>query len=192
MKFNKKLVFLLTLCLAFSLPMLLSTSTLYYEKIGIKLSEYFFDIFHKNTLSDTYERTNMTNMTKVKLIAIADSYEKDFFDHFPEQGLFLGKTDVALDRFTDHSLSALKQWREKEEQYLQQLNQLTVSDLANSPEHITYLLLKEHLENSIADRLSKNELWDVDPLDGWHNKLTMIAEKQPTNTPEYQKMALTR
>ena len=192
MKINKKLVFLLTLYLAFFLPILLSNSTLYYERIGIKLSEYFFNISHKYTLSDTYERTNMTNLTKVKLTKIADSYEKDFFDHFPEQGLFWGKTDVALDRFADHSLSALKHWRVKEEQFLQQLNQLPVADLIDSPEHITYLLLKEYLENNIADRLAKNELWDVDPLDGWHNKLTMIAEKQPVDTLAYQNLAIAR
>lgn len=134
----------------------------------------------------------MTFSTKTQLMAIADDYEKAFFEHFPENGLFWGKTDVALDRFTDHSLPALKQWREKEELFLNQLNQLTEADLTGSSEHITYLLLKEHLENNIADRISKNELWDVDPLDGWHNKLTMIAEKQPVNTPEYQNLALAR
>lgn len=134
----------------------------------------------------------MTYSTKAQLIKIANNYEKAYFDHFPEYGLFWGKTDIALDRFTDHSLSALRLWQDKEEFFLNQLNQLTATDLTGSPEHITYLLLKEHLENNIADRISKNELWDVDPLDGWHNKLTMIAEKQPTSTPEYQQMALAR
>ncbi len=134
----------------------------------------------------------MTHSTKTQLIAIADLYEKSFFDHFPEQGLFWGKTDVALDKFTDHSLSALRQWQEKEDQFLNQLNQLAEADLSHNPEHITYLLLKQHLENNIADRICKNELWFVDPLLGWHNTLTMTAEKQPTNTPEYQRMALTR
>ncbi len=134
----------------------------------------------------------MTPSTKVHLIQIADDYEKAFFDHFPEQGLFWGKTDVALDKFTDHSLSALHQWQKKEELFLHQLNQLTATDLTETPEHITYLLLKEHLENNIADRLSKNELWDINPLDGWHNRLTMIAEKQPVNTAAEQQLALTR
>ena len=134
----------------------------------------------------------MTNFTKAQLIIIADNYAKAFFDHFPEQGLFWGKTDVALDKFTDHSLSALRQWQEKEELFLRQLNQLSETDLGNSPEHVTYLLLKQHLENNIADRISKNELWSVDPLGGWHNMLTITAEKQPTNSPEYQRFALIR
>lgn len=134
----------------------------------------------------------MTNSAKAQLITIADSFEKAYFDHFPEQGLFWGKVDVAIDRFTDHSLTALQQWHAKEEQFLHQLNQLPEADLSHSTEHITYLLLKQHLENNIADRICKNELWSIDPLLGWHNTLTMAAEKQPTNTPEHLQAALTR
>lgn len=134
----------------------------------------------------------MTQSTKAHLIQIADNYEKAFFDHFPEQALFWGKAEVDLDRFTDHSVKALKKWHEKENQFLNQLNQLSEADLADSSEHTTYLLLKEQLQNNIATRICKNELWSVNPLDGWHNTLTMVAEKQPTNTPEYRQMALTR
>jgi len=90
----------------------------------------------------------MTPSTKAQLISIADNYETAFFNHFPEQGLFWGKTEVALDRFTDHSLSARKQWQEKEDQFLTQLKQLNETDLTDSSEHITYLLLKQHLENN--------------------------------------------
>jgi uncharacterized protein (DUF885 family) len=134
----------------------------------------------------------MTNSTKLQLITIADNYEKAYFDHFPEQAQFWGKAGVGLDMFTDHSLSALQQWHLKEDQILHQLNQLNEEDLSNSTEHTTYLLLKQHLENNIADRVCKNELWSIDPLLGWHNVLTRAAEKQPTNTPEYQQMALSR
>ncbi len=134
----------------------------------------------------------MTHSSKTQLITIADNYEKAYFDHFPEQGLFWGKTEVALDRFTDHSLSARKKWQESEDQFLMQLQQLNEADLFNSSEHITYLLLKQHLENNITERICKNELWSIDPLLGWHNELSMVASKQPSHTLEYQKMALTR
>lgn len=134
----------------------------------------------------------MTQSTQAELKNIADNYEKAYFDHFPEQGQMWGKTDIALDRFTDPSLSALQEWHKKEDHFLQQLNQLPETDLIDSSEHTTYLLLKQHLENNIADRISKNALWSIDPLFGWHNRLSMIAEKQPTDTPEHQQMALTR
>ena len=134
----------------------------------------------------------MTQSTIDQLNSIANSYEKEFFNHFPEHGLFWGKTDIPLDRFTDHSLSALENWNKKEDAFLFQLNKLPESELSNTPEHITYLLLKQHLENNIADRISKNELWSVDPLQGWHNMLTMIADKQPIETLEQQKKALIR
>lgn len=134
----------------------------------------------------------MTHDTKAKLRAIADGFEKDYFDHFPEQGLFWGKTDIPLDRFTDHSLRSHQEWQNLENNFLNELNKLDEVDLTNSSEHITFLLLKEHLENNIADRVCRNELWSVDPLFGWHNILTMVAEKQPVNTPEYQNLALSR
>ena len=134
----------------------------------------------------------MKHSANQKLTMIADDYEKAYFDHFPEQGLFLGKSDVALDRFTDHSLSALSEWHAIEDNFLRQIKELNKIDLLNSPQHITYLLLRQNLENNIANRICKNELWAVDPTDGWHNILTLIAEKQPTNTHEHRQAALIR
>lgn len=130
--------------------------------------------------------------TKAKLIQIADHYEKSFFEHFPEVGLFWGRSDVALDRFMDHSFSAHEAWQVLEDRFLSDLEQLNEEDLKNTPEHVTYLLLKQSLENNKAARICKEELWYVEPLAGWHNQLAMVAERQPVGTSEYRTAALNR
>lgn len=123
---------------------------------------------------------------------IAFDYENSLFDYFPELGLFWGKSGVALDRFTDYSVRALKQWQEKEDCFLSALNQIDEASLNKTSSYYTFLLLKETLENKKASRICREELWDINPLWGWHNKMTMTAEKQPVGTEEYRKLALKR
>ena len=64
------------------------------------------------------------NQTRVHLNRIATDYEKAFFDRFPEKALFWGRSDAVLDRFMDHSLTALATWQKLEDRFLEDLNQL--------------------------------------------------------------------
>lgn len=130
--------------------------------------------------------------TKKKLIEIADNYQKAWFEHFPELGMYFGRTDVAQDRFMDHSLAALSVWQKKEDDFLTALKSLDQEALKNLPEHNTYQLLKETLENNKKARICRDELWNVNPLWGWHNIIAAVAEKQPVGTSEYRSMALKR
>lgn len=130
--------------------------------------------------------------THKSLIQIANSYEKAFFDHHPEAGMYWGRTDVSQDRFTDHSMAAYLAWQKAESEFLSALIKLDENDLKGSSLHVTYQLLKQYLESKLASRLCKEELWYIDPLWGWHNKMAMIAEKQPVGTPENRAKALKR
>ncbi|WP_235528444.1 DUF885 domain-containing protein [Candidatus Berkiella aquae] len=123
---------------------------------------------------------------------LATRYEQAYFKHYPEMGMFWGRADVAQDKFTDHSLNALLTWQKTEDEFLKALNAIPVKPLEGSAAFITYQLLKQSLENNKAARVCKDELWDVNPLHGWHNILTMIAEKQPVGTPENRQNALKR
>ncbi len=134
----------------------------------------------------------ITIHTQKKLIELADNYQKDWFDRFPELGMYFGRTDVAQNRFMDHSLSALSAWQKKEDDFLAALKALDEEALKNLPEYNTYQLLKETLENNKRARICKDELWNVNPLWGWHNIIAAIAEKQPVGTPEYRSLALQR
>jgi len=134
---------------------------------------------------------NMKPPYQDEIFALASSYEKAYFNQFPELGMYWGRTDIAQDRFSNHSLAALKEWQAKEDDFLNRLNKIPANQLQGSA-LISYQLLKESLENRQAIRLCHDELWDVNPLWGWHNMLTAMAEKQPVGTPTHRANALKR
>ncbi len=140
------------------------------------------------TTSKPIERKDMSQ----QFSQLAASYEQQFFDHFPEQGLFWGKVDVPLDRFTDFSPAGYQAWQQKEDNFLIALQAIDPKTLKGTPHYNTYLLLKETLENNKGIRICKDELWDVNPAFGWHNQLATVAEKQPVGTAELREKALKR
>ncbi len=136
---------------------------------------------------------SLMNDTQKRVTAIANQYEQDFFTYNPELALFWGKKDIALDRFNDHSYAAIKEWQKKEEGFLSSLNTIDRKELENTPQYITYRLLKDTLESNKQARVCEENLWNVNPtFKGWLSLTTKVAEKQPVGTPEYRKLALKR
>ncbi|MBA3536020.1 MAG: DUF885 domain-containing protein [Tatlockia sp.] len=123
---------------------------------------------------------------------LATDYENELFNYSPELGLFWGRHDVAQDRFMDYSIEATQKWQNREDNFLNALNRMDDNKLRGSLDYYTYLLLKETLENKKESRICKEELWDINPAWGWHNKMTIIAEKQPVGSAEYRELALKR
>lgn len=144
------------------------------------------------TIQKMYAMNPSDNSTKAAMRTIAEKYEQAFFERYPEQALHWGRKDAILDRFTDTKLSAFEKWNKVEDKFLHDLNALNVEELKGSPEHLTYQLLKETLENEKQARVCKNELWHVNPLWGWHIVASVVAEKQPVGTPEYRSAAIKR
>ncbi|MBA2650924.1 MAG: DUF885 domain-containing protein [Tatlockia sp.] len=123
---------------------------------------------------------------------LATQYENSLFNYYPELGVFWGKSDVAHDRFVDYSQEGIKNWQKQEDQFLLALKNIDEKDLIGKPDYYTYLLFKETLENKRDSRICREELWDVNPAFGWHNKMGIVAEKQPVGTNEYRQLALKR
>lgn len=137
--------------------------------------------------------TPSTETQREQLNAIAHRYEQDYFAHFPELGLIMGKQDVALDHFMDHGYLNYAVWEVREDEFLSSLKQIDAKALKGTPEYITYRLLKETLENNRAARICQENLWNVSPTyTGWHMFSTRVAEKQPVGTPEYRQQAIKR
>ncbi|HHF7348352.1 TPA: DUF885 family protein [Legionella feeleii] len=143
------------------------------------------------SMAYSYPPTERKKMSQ-QFADLADDYEKSLFDYSPELGLFWGKTNVAQDRFMDASIEAYNQWLQKEDDYLLALYRIDEKALQGSSQYLTYLLLKETLEAKKASRICREELWDINPSFGWHNKMAIVAEKQPVGTPESRQFALTR
>lgn len=134
----------------------------------------------------------MTVQTKLLLNKIASDFENAFFKRYPETAMYWGKTDVDQDRFMDHSIAALITWQKVEDDFLNRLKQLNVNELKGSSEYITYELLKETLESQLAARICHDELWHINPLWGWQNILSAVAEKQPIGSEHQREQALKR
>lgn len=122
---------------------------------------------------------------------LASQYETAYFAQFPESGIYWGRTDIAQDTFTDHSLEALARWHQQEDLFLSSLTAIPIEQLKGNAKD-TYLLLKQSLENHKAVRICKDELWNISSLWGWHNMLTAVAEKQPVGTAHNRELALKR
>ena len=148
--------------------------------------------FSANLQSTTTAVTPPQKSTLQAFILLADQYEKEWFETFPELGVFWGRTDVSQERFMDHSRHAILAWQKREDDYLAALKQLDEKALKGSTRFVTYQLLKQTLENSIAARICNTRLWDVNPMAGWHTVTTAVAEKQLIGTNAYRTAALKR
>lgn len=127
-----------------------------------------------------------------RLKALATNYEQAYLKRFPELGLFWGRQDIPLDRFTDNTIEAVRAWEDTQDEFLQQLSQIDETQLDDMSEGVTYQLLKQSIESDKACRQCKDELWQLDPLFGWHIKIGLIAEKQPLDDQALRKTAIAR
>ncbi len=134
---------------------------------------------------------NMKSPYQEEVFELAARYEKAYFKQFPESGTYWGRTDVALDAFMDHSLDALRAWEVIEDDFLNDLKRIPENALQGSA-LVTYQLLKQSIQSHQATRICKDELWNVNPLWGWHNMLSIVAEKQPVGTPLNRQLAIKR
>lgn len=86
------------------------------------------------------------------------------FKYASEMALLWRDRSIVMDRFRDYSAKSITAWQQSEDVFLTAL----------------YTIDKQRiLENKIACRPCKEEVWDVNPILGRHNKLTLIAQKQP-------------
>jgi uncharacterized protein (DUF885 family) len=138
-------------------------------------------------LANVITRKNMQ-----KFLDIAQDYENKLFEYSPELAQFWGKSNTGLDRFTNYSLEGYAAWYQQEDLFLSRLYEFDENSIISKKQYTTYLLLKETLESKKASRICREELWDINPAFGWHNRMAMVAQKQPVGTSEYRQLALIR
>ena len=61
-----------------------------------------------------------------------------------------------------------------------------------SRDWVTYGLLKEELEASVALRICRTELWQASTTTSWHTWIPFVFDLQPVETPDLRAQALTR
>jgi uncharacterized protein (DUF885 family) len=125
--------------------------------------------------------------------SLADEVFAAGLERFPEQATSNGITDGQHGRITDNSLEALARWQAREDGWLAALRQIDGRSLAGRPEWALYGILREQLESSVAQRVCRTELWDVNSYqDGWQASYTDLAGLQPVGTPAARAAALAR
>ena len=123
---------------------------------------------------------------------LADEYVKEFISRFPESAQFSGLPDVPLDRLSDNSAEALKEWQKLEDGWAAELSKIDSASLWGKPEWITHGFLREVIDASRGLRICRQELWPVSQMAGWQTSVTQLISMQPVGTTEERTSALTR
>ena len=123
---------------------------------------------------------------------IADEYLASMLERFPEQGTIYALPGASHDKLHDNSLESLTTWQQKEDDWLQELEQAGTPTQVGSRDWVTYGILHEKLAGSIAARICRNELWQASSATSWHGQLPSVFEKQPVNSADLQQQALDR
>jgi len=124
--------------------------------------------------------------------AIADRYYEFTLEQTPEVAYFSG---VELDRhdgMEDNSPEARLTREATLDDLLQQLEAVEAGLLAGHAEWITHAYLLQELRASVAQRVCRTDLWNVNQMGGWHLGFSQVAQLQPTGSPEYRKQSIAR
>jgi uncharacterized protein (DUF885 family) len=123
---------------------------------------------------------------------IADRYYAWTLERQPEQAYFSAVELPRHDGLFDNSPAAKTAADAVEERFLAELAAIDTAALVGQPEWITKALLEQELGSSVARRVCRLELWNVNQMGGWHSAYAHIAMLQPVDTPELREQALAR
>lgn len=126
------------------------------------------------------------------ITALADSYYERLLKTFPESAYIVDIELTEHNGITSNELSEVLQWEKYQDSLYAELSKLEISQIPEQKDKITYWILKEELEANIGMRICKRNLWNVDHLDGWQSKWTLLAEFQPVGTAELRNQAFER
>lgn len=123
---------------------------------------------------------------------IADEYLAAVLKRYPEMGTLYSISGVRHDRLIDNSLEALTAWQAREDVWLRELDLIGEPTGVGSRDWVSYGVLREALEGSIAKRVCRSELWQASSATAWHTEIPFVFEVQPVDSPELKQQALER
>jgi len=123
---------------------------------------------------------------------IADRYFEATLKHSPEIAYFSGVELPRHDGMSDNSPKGQKEVESLTDQLLMELESVDTTGLTGRTEWITHAYLLQTLQSSVAQRICRTELWNVNQMGGWHSGYTQIAQLQPVGTPELRQQSLGR
>jgi len=124
--------------------------------------------------------------------ALADEILAATLERHPTMGTFYSIEGARHDRLQDNSLDALAEWQARVDGWLAELNAIPAPADIGSRDWITYGILHEDLESSVATRICREELWQASTTTAWYLSLPFVFEVQPVETEELRRQALQR
>ncbi|MDA9219261.1 DUF885 domain-containing protein [Luminiphilus sp.] len=123
---------------------------------------------------------------------LADEYLEAWMEQDSLMGTYYSIAGSRHDRLPDNSLAGLTAWQQQEDAWLARFKAIEKPTAVGSRDWVTYGLLKEQLEGSLALRICRNELWQASTTTSWHTWVPFVFDLQPVETPELRAQALTR
>jgi uncharacterized protein (DUF885 family) len=115
-------------------------------------------------------------------LSVADEYVEGYYEQFPEAAYEFGYAGP-MDRLGDRSPEAMRQWRDREDAWLDRLESIDSAALEGTRAAVPWAFARERLRASIALRVCRDELWNVSPTwTGWQNQFPGVFAKQPVGS----------
>lgn len=128
-----------------------------------------------------------------RVTRLADEYVAAHFKRSPESATRRGLPGGDHGAVLDNSLEAVVAWRAREDAWLAEVQAIDRSDLEGRPEWAAYGILREVLEDSVAVRVCRPELWTVSSApSGWQAGYATLSGLQPTGTDSLRSQAIRR
>lgn len=127
-----------------------------------------------------------------QIYGLADSFVKSYFNHFPELTTLRGIPEPDHRSISVPSQENLAKWEKQIDSLYVRFRQIDSSQLNDTQSWVTYGYLEEELETNIRARICREELWDVDQINGWQVGVSNLASIQPVGTDSLRDAALQR
>ena len=124
---------------------------------------------------------------------IASEFLDGYYQQFPEEAFDTGYPDAPLDRFGDHSTTAIAAWNARVDAWLEELDAIDTAAISNTPEALTYAFTRQYLASLAGTRVCRRDLWNVSPTwSGWQAMFAATLAVQPVGSPSERAAALAR
>ncbi len=133
-----------------------------------------------------------TSEAASKVTAIADRYYATTLKRTPEIAYFSGVDLPRHDGMEDNSPAARQAAKKEDDGMLSALEHIDTDTLSGRTEWITHAYLLQTLKSSVAQRVCRSELWNVNQMGGWHSGFSQIAQLQPVGTATLREQSIQR
>jgi len=142
------------------------------------------DPIAKQQVSEAKQETPVT--------ALADRYYSDTLERTPEIAYFSGVELQSHDGMEDNSSAARVAAKQDIDDMLFALERIDARTLTGTTDWITHAYLLQTLRSSVATRICRTDLWNVNQMGGWHSGYAQIAQLQPTGSSDLRQQSIAR